>query len=129
MKNKSGFTILEIIVVAVFATLLFILFFVQKSNVNAMERDEDRKTAINAMYYAIEESFYKTYGYYPETISEKNITVIDPALWTDPFGVNLGTEGSSYSYEAANCNEGKCKEYILKAELEKESAYVKHNRN
>ena len=94
-----------------------------------MERDEDRKTAINAMYYAIEESFYKTYGYYPETISEKNITVIDPALWTDPFGVNLGTEGSSYSYEAANCNEGKCKEYILKAELEKESAYVKHNRN
>ena len=129
MKNKSGFTILEIIIVAVFATLLFILFFIQKSNVNAMERDEDRKTAINAMYYAIEESFYKTYGYYPETISEKNITVIDPALWTDPFGVNLGTEGSSYSYEAANCNEGKCKEYTLKAELEKEDAYIKYNRN
>jgi hypothetical protein len=102
---------------------------VQKANVDAMGRDNDRKTAINAMYYALEESFYKTNGYYPETISEQNITVIDPALWTDPFGINLGYEGSSYTYEAANCDNGKCKEYILKAELEKEDAYVKRNRN
>ncbi|MBR5027373.1 type II secretion system protein [Candidatus Saccharibacteria bacterium] len=129
MKKKSGFTVLEIIIVAVFASLLFIIFFIQKANVDAMERDDDRKTAINAMYYALEESFYKTHGYYPETISEENITVIDPALWTDPFGVNLGYEDSSYSYEAANCEDGKCKEYILKAELEKEDAYVKRNRN
>ncbi len=129
MKKKSGFTILEILIVAVFATLLFILFFVQKANVDAMGRDNDRKTAINAMYYALEESFYKEHGYYPETISEDNIKVIDPALWTDPIGINLGTEGSSYSYEAANCKEGKCKEYTLKATLEKEDDYVKHNRN
>ena len=129
MKKKSGFTILEILIVAIFATLLFILFFVQKANVDAMGRDNDRKTAINAMYYALEESFYKTNGYYPETISEQNITVIDPALWTDPFGINLGYEGSSYTYEAANCDNGKCKEYILKAELEKEDVYVKRNRN
>ncbi|MBR3179955.1 hypothetical protein IKF57_00275 [Candidatus Saccharibacteria bacterium] len=62
-------------------------------------------------------------------ISEENIRVIDPALWTDPMGVNLGTEGSSYTYEAANCKDGKCKEYILKATLEKEDTYVKYNRN
>ena len=80
MKTKKGFTILEILVVAVFATLLLVLFFIQKSNIDAMERDEDRKTAINAMYYALEESFYKENGYYPETISEENIKVIDPAL-------------------------------------------------
>ena len=129
MRKKSGFTILEILIVAVFATLLLIIFFIQKSNVDAMERDKDRKTAINAMYYALEEGFYKTHGYYPETISEENITTIDPALWTDPFGVNLGYEDSSYSYEAANCEEGKCKEYILRSELEKEDAYVKRNRN
>ena len=129
MRKKNGFTILEISIVAVFATLLFIIFFVQKSNVDAMQRDDDRKTAINAMYYALEEGFYKTYGYYPETISEENIKVIDPALWTDPFGVNLGVEGSSYTYEAANCENGKCKEYILKAELEKEDTYIKKNRN
>lgn len=129
MSNKKGFTIIEIIVVAVFSTLLLILFFIQKSNIDAMERDEDRKTAINAMYYALEESFYKDNGYYPETISEENIKVIDPALWTDPLGANLGDPLSSYSYEPANCKDGKCKEYTLKAELEKEDAYIKYNRN
>lgn len=129
MKTKKGFTILEIIIVSIFALLLFILFFIQKNNIDAMNRDEDRKTAINAMYYALEESFYKEHGYYPETISEDNIKVIDPALWTDPFGINLGDPLSSYSYEPANCTEGKCKEYILKADLEKEEDYVKYNRN
>lgn len=129
MNNKKGFTVLEIIIVAIFASLLFILFFIQKSNIDAMERDEDRKTAINAMYYALEESFYKEHNYYPESISEENIKVIDPALWTDPNGINLGDASSSYSYEPANCKDGKCKEYTLKATLEKEDDYTKHNRN
>ncbi len=127
--NKHGFTILEISIVAIFASLLLVFFFVQKSNLDAFARDEDRKTAINAMYYALEESFYKENGYYPETISEENITVIDPALWTDPNGFNLGDPESSYSYEAANCKNGKCKEYILKTRLEKEDTYIKYNRN
>ncbi|MBQ2672413.1 type II secretion system protein [Candidatus Saccharibacteria bacterium] len=126
---KKGFTILEISIVAVFASLLLILFFVQKTNIDAMERDEDRKIAINAMYYALEESFYKENGYYPESISESNIKVIDPALWTDPLGYNLGDPQSSYSYEAMDCNNGKCKEYILKSQLEKEDTYIKYNRN
>lgn len=129
MKKRSGFTILEIMVVAVFATLLVVIFLMQKTNVDAMQRDEKRKIAINAIYYALEESFYPLNGYYPEKISEENIKVIDPAMWTDPMGINLGGEGSSYTYEPANCNEGKCQEYILKAQLEKEDAYIKRNRN
>lgn len=129
MNTKKGFTVLEIIIVAIFATLALVLFFVQKSNIDAMQRDEDRKTAINAIYYALEESFYKDHKYYPETISEENIKVIDPALWTDPFGFNLGDSLSSYSYEPANCTDGKCKEYVLKADLEKEEDYFKYNRN
>ncbi|MBR3132008.1 type II secretion system protein [Candidatus Saccharibacteria bacterium] len=127
--NKKGFTILEIIIVGVFASLLLILFFIQKSNIDAFNRDDDRKTAINAMYYALEESFYPEHKYYPETISEENIKVIDPALWTDPNGFNLGDPLSSYSYEPANCKDGKCKEYTLKAQLEKEDDYTKYNRN
>ena len=55
--------------------------------------------------------------------------MIDPALWTDPSGYNLGDPASSYSYEAANCDQGKCQEYILKALLEKEDIYTKSNRN
>ena len=127
--NKKGFTVLEIVIVATFAGLLFLLFFLQKSNIDAFERDKDRKSAINAMYYALEESFYTEHKYYPEFISEDNIKVIDPSLWTDPDGHNLGDPASSYSYEAANCKDGKCKEYTLKAELEKEDDYIKRNRN
>ena len=129
MNTKKGFTIIELLIVTVFTSLLLILFFVQKSNLDAMRRDEDRKTAINAMYYALEESFYKDHGYYPESISEENIKVIDPALWTDPLGFNLGDPMGSYFYEPANCKDGKCKEYTLKAELEKEDTYTKYNRN
>ena len=129
MNTKKGFTVLEIIIVAVFASLLLVLFFIQKANIDAMDRDEQRKIAINAMYYALEESYYKDHKYYPETISEENIKVIDPALWTDPLGFNLGDPFGSYSYEPANCTEGKCKEYILKADLEKEDDYIKYNRN
>ena len=129
MNTRKGFTILEIIVVGVFASLLLLFFFIQKSNVDAMNRDEDRKIAINAMYYALEEGFYKEHQYYPEQISEENLKVVDPSLWTDPSGHNLGDPESSYSYEPANCKDGKCKEYTLKATLEKEDTYTKYNRN
>lgn len=129
MKKKSGFTILEIIVVAAFATLLLILFFVQKVGIDAMDRDDDRKAAINAIYYALEEGFYAQNGYYPDTISEENIKMIDPALWTDPLGFNLGDENSSYIYDPTDCTEGKCKSYTLKAVLEKEDIYIKRSRN
>ena len=129
MKNKSGFTLIELIIVIVFASLALILFFVQKINIDAMDRDDHRKIAINAMYYGLEEGFFDENGYYPETISEENLTVIDPNLFTDPSGVILGETGCSYTYEAANCEDGKCKEYTLRAVLEKEEDYIKKNRN
>ena len=50
---------------------LLILFFVQKSNVDAMNRDDARKTALNAMYFALEEGYYPDHGYYPEEISDE----------------------------------------------------------
>lgn len=126
--KKRGFTILELTVVIIFATLAVILFFVQKINTDAMHRDEQRKEAINAMYYALEEGFYVENGYYPEEISEENLKVMDPALFTDPNGINIGTEGSTYTYEPADCTSGKCKEYTLRATLEKEDEYIKKSR-
>ena len=118
--------ILEIMIFGAFAALLVILFFIQKSNVDAMNRDDARKTAINAMYYALEEYYYPKYGYYPSEISEEILPVVDPALFTDPFGTNLGIEGSNYTYEVANCNsKNECQEYTLRAQLEKEDTYIK----
>ena len=74
---RRGFTIIELLIVATFAALLFILFFVQKSNLDAIQRDEQRQTAINAFYYGLEESFYKDHGYYPEQLGEDNLPVPD----------------------------------------------------
>lgn len=128
-KKMRGFTILELVVVIFFTSLLLILFFLQKLNLDAMHRDEQRKEALNAMYYALEEGFYAKNGYYPEKISEENLTVMDPSLFTDPNGTNLGREGSDYTYEVANCSNGKCKEYTLKAQMEKEDTYIKKNRS
>ena len=126
---KKAFTVPELLVVCAFAALLLILFFIQKSNVDAMNRDEKRKTAINAMYYALEESFYANNKYYPEEINESVLTVIDPGLFTDPNGFYINTDLSSYSYEATNCKDAKCKSYTLRAELEKEDSFIKRNRN
>ena len=126
---KKAFTVPEMLVVCAFAALLLILFFIQKSNVDAMNRDEKRKVAINAMYYAIEEGFYEENQYYPEEINEEILTVIDPELFTDPNGYYINTDFSSYSYEATNCKNNKCKGYTLRAELEKEDDYIKRNRN
>lgn len=112
-----------------FAALLVIIFFLQKANVDAMNRDDDRKAAINAMYYALEEYYYPKYGYYPSEINEEVLPVIDPQLFTDPFGANIGTEASTYSYEPADCNAAnECQDFILRANLEKEDTYIKRGR-
>lgn len=128
-KKKSGFTIIELIIVIVFVSLALVVFFLQKVNVDAMNRDKTRKIAINAMYYALEEGFFEKNGYYPETISENNLKVIDPQLFTDPSGIVLGEPGCSYIYEAANCTDGECREYTLRASLEKEEDFIKKNRS
>lgn len=126
MNEKKGFTILEVMIVGAFATFLLVIFFIQRTNVAAMNRDDARKTAINAMYYALEEYYYPKYGYYPDSIDENVLPVIDPQLFTDPFGTNLGIDGSSYSYVVANCDSNNhCKEFTLRADLEKEDTYIK----
>lgn len=129
LSKKRGFTIPELLVVIGFVTLLLILFFVQKKNADAMERDDRRKIAINAMYYALEEGFYADKNYYPEEISESVLTVIDPELFTDPNGFYINDGFGSYFYEPTNCKDGKCKSYTLRAELEKEDDFIKRNRN
>lgn len=127
MNTKKGFTILETIITLVVIALLSILFIVQYANLSAMHRDEQRKTAINAIYYALENSFHAANGYYPESISEANLSVVAPELWQDPEGHNFNDPESNYSYQPANCHQGRCTEYTLTTRLEKESDYTKTN--
>ena len=87
MRTKSGFTVLELILCIVIMGVAVVLFFIQMNTVEAMDRDDQRKTAINAMYYALEEGYYVEKGYYPEKIENaETLRWIDPNLFTDPFG-------------------------------------------
>lgn len=139
MKQR-GFTVIELVVVTAFLLFAGLLFFNQKNNLEVANRDKERKVAINAMYYGLEESFFKQNGFYPERIDEKNLTTVDVALFTDPAGIKLGQTTqkvddedvaveSDYRYEPTNCTLGKCKSYTLRANLEAEADYVKKSRN
>ena len=55
MKSSRGFTVIEIIVVISVFAFASAVFFIQRSNFEVANRDQERKTAINAMYYSLEE--------------------------------------------------------------------------
>jgi len=145
MRKSSGFTVVELIIAFVVLVTLTVFFAVQRHDLNVAARDQQRKTAINAMYYNLTEVFYAQNKYYPETISRENLTAMDPALFTDPNDVTLrgnecvyrGTDDAgeeaeltdgdcNYRYTASDCNEaGECQKFKLTAELEAEGDYTK----
>lgn len=128
MKRSQGFTVIELIVVTIFLAGLGTILFVQNNNLAATQRDTDRKTAINAMYYNLEEVYFKKNKSYPSKIDSKLLTAMDPALFTDPNGIAMNDPASDYRYEGTNCNNNQCKSYSLRTNLEKEADYIKSSR-
>jgi len=128
IKKSNGFTVIELLFIVVLLGAASVLFFIQKNSIETSAQDNTKKTAINSMYYSLEEVFYPTNKYYPQTISSDNLKSVDPALFTDPSGIKLGTAGSAYTYTPTNCAENKCKSYTLKAKLANESDYTKTNK-
>lgn len=129
MKQSSGFTIIELIIVILFVGAAAIMLIYQRDNIQAAQRDDKRKIAINAMYYNLEEVFYERNGHYPEAIDSKTLTAMDPDLFIDPDGFKLGQSESDYRYNPIDCNNEKCKGYTLTGQLEKEVDFTKTNRN
>ena len=79
------------------------------------------------MYYSLEEGFYAKNGYYPEKLEDRTLLTMDTALLNDPNNKKIGDRASAYRYEAANCNNGKCKSYKLRAVLAGEDDYIKES--
>jgi len=128
--KRRGFTVIELLVIIVILGVGSWLFFTERATVSAEQRDSTRKTAINAMYYNLEEVYFEAKGYYPQTIDSKTLRAMDPALFTDPTEVKLGTSGANYRYEPTGCNtSGQCTGYTLRSAMEREADYVKTNRN
>lgn len=127
-KTSSGFTVIEIIFVIIILGFASVLFFMQKNDLQIIANDNHKKTAINAMHYALEEVFYENNKYYPQTIDAQTLKSIDPELLIDPSGMAIGEIGSEYSYSTTDCNDNKCNNYKLSAILSKESEYIKTNK-
>ncbi|MEO5950511.1 MAG: hypothetical protein ABIQ04_03620 [Candidatus Saccharimonadales bacterium] len=128
MRKQQGFTVIEIIIVIVFLGAATVVLLMQRANLASSQRDDQRKIAINAMYYSLEEVFYTKNGYYPTKIDSATLRSVDPDLFTDPNGVKIGDPKSNYRYDGENCDGDKCKAYTLRADLEHEDDYVKTNR-
>ncbi len=128
MKER-GFTVVELLVAVVALIGITVLFWTQFQNAQSMSRDDSRRTAINAMYYNLEDVYYTKNGYYPQNIDEKNLTAMDAALFTDPNGNKIGTSSTDYAYLPTNCANGKCKSYSLRSVMEHEADYIKTSRH
>ena len=129
MKYTRGFTVIELLIVVVLLIAASMLFFVQKNNVEVAAKDETRKTSINAMYYSLEEVYFKQNNSYPRVINDTVLPSVDPELFKDPNGVKIGEADSDFSYEGSNCEGDACKAYTLRTTLQNEDDYIKKNRN
>jgi len=129
MNKRNGFTVIELLVVIAFLIAVAVLGFFQLSKIRNESDNTKKRTAIKAMYYSLEEGFYAKNGYYPEKIEDKTLLTMDTALLNDPNNKKIGDRASAYRYEAANCNNGKCKSYKLRAVLAGEDDYIKESRH
>lgn len=94
-SHAAGFTVIELIVAVIILVTAGVLIFIQVNNLTTAEHDKDRKTAINAMYYALEEVYYKQNKSYPEKLTPETLPSVDPKLFTDPDGFTLGKDALS----------------------------------
>lgn len=122
---KKAFTTIEALIAIVFLTTVFILFSIQKSELQQKMRDQQRKAAINALYFNLKEVHFKKNGFYPENLKPDSLEGVNPAIFSDPKRILLGEPGSDYSYQTSNCNNGRCQSFVLSSHLETEANYTK----
>lgn len=125
MRKQQGFTVVEVIFVIIVLLAAGLIFWHQKVVISGKDRDLERKTAINAMSYALDHVYYAQKHYYPQTLTPQTFSVISPDLMKDPAGRIIGDQDSDYRYEPANCSAGHCQAYTLRSQLEYEADYVK----
>ena len=129
-SQKNGFTVVELITVVALFLAAGIIFAFQWNSLQVSFRDSQRKTAINAIHYSLEEGYLTKEGNYPSKIEEDTLKTLDQAILKDPNGKMIGKSGSNYRYEPTGCDENnRCSGYTLRADLENEDDYIKKSRS
>lgn len=127
--RQRGFTVIELLALIALLIIVGTVFWTQKTTLETSAKDDTRKTSINAMYYSLEEVYYPVKKSYPKTLSAATLPSVDPALFKDPQGVEIGKAASDFSYEGKECTGETCKSYSLRTKLDNEADYVKDSRN
>lgn len=121
LKNKKGFTIVELLIVIVVIGILATLVIVTFTGIQQKGRNTQRQTDIKALNGYVE-SFYAEYGFYPtgadmqsSAFHQEYMKGLDPDALLDPkqktgtIGTGEVVEGVwQYSYQATNASGGTC---------------------
>ena len=151
LKNKKGFTIVELLIVIVVIGILATLVIVTFTGIQQKGRNTQRQTDINAVDSHVE-AFNAQYGFYPTqadlatpTFLSAYMKGLDPEALRDPkqaAGATIGTAASStqYSYVATGTGcvnttattitngspvDNGCTSFVLTAQQESGVDYVK----
>ncbi len=125
MKDR-GFTVVEVLAFFMLLSVVGVIFLGQKNALDAIHRDRERKTAINEIFYNLEEVVYPTLKGYPSVLNPTQLKTLGSAYLTDPEGNKIGDKDSDYRYEPTGCNGGTlCTGFTLRTELEREADFVK----
>jgi hypothetical protein len=127
-RNQSGFTALELIVAFVVVIAAAGLVWWQRQELVGYHQDLDRKSAINSVYYYLEEVHYPANDAYPTEVNSDTIRGVNPDMLKDPMGLAFGEPNSDYQYEPHGCIKDKCQGYSLRATLHHQNDFIKENR-
>jgi prepilin-type N-terminal cleavage/methylation domain-containing protein len=71
LKNKQGFTIIEVMIVLTIASLIMVILFVAVPQASVSRRDSQRKAYANSVFQAVEE-YYKNSGHFLDPSNTSN---------------------------------------------------------
>ncbi len=121
MKRTSGFTIIELISAVVLVAIVGTLVVLQKNNLDAATRDQQRKTSVNAIYYGLKEVYFSQHKSYPIIVNKDILPYVSPSS----FGQVGDDKKYKLHYQGLDCEATNCKGFEVKINLEKEATYIK----
>lgn len=120
MRKNQGFTILELLVALTLTIIVGTLVITQKNDIDASHRDQQRKTALNSVYYGLTKAYYPVKKSYPTTVDAKILPYVEPALFE-----TIGGADYKLYYIGKECKDDVCQGFELRIKLEKEDTYKK----
>lgn len=138
-KQNDGFTVIELIVVALIILGFGLVIMNSFSDVRGRDRDMERRYDTNLLAQQLE--FYYDAG---ETSTYPTLANLQDSNWVkdhlksleadtlkDPAGRMIGSTGSDYTYKPEGCGDNGCTSFTLSANLERSTPdpYVKKSIN